>query len=173
MAMVVEIDEANGATPTYTSKTNIVWNQVDSDATSTEIPTPTATGTNFSFVKSLYWNATTTNSLSATSIKVGKVANETTTGTKLWALTTHTVYTQATVAPASTADNNVTAPTVNGAAASAMPLIGSASAYIAGPISVTGRQTPIVEVTLGVDATNVTAGTAVATPTLRWSWSEG
>jgi len=55
----------------------------------------------------------------------------------------------------------------------AVPLIGSAAVYAAGGFSTTGRKGNIVEVALGIDATNVTAGSAVATPTLRWSWTEG
>lgn len=173
MAMTVQIDELTAAGPTSTSVTAVVWNTADSNATSSEIATPTATGTNFSFVKSFKWDCTATGGLSATSIKFGKVANETTTGTKLWSSSAHSTYTQATVAPTATSDNNVTAPTVNTATAVAVALVAGASAYIAGPISTTGAQTPIIEVTLGVDSTCTTAGTSVATPTLRWSWTEG
>ncbi|MDE2096667.1 MAG: hypothetical protein KGL39_05415 [Patescibacteria group bacterium] len=175
MAMTVQIDEATGATPTWnTAVTSCVWNDEDTvSGTTTEIPTPTSTGTNFSFVKTFSIDITVTNSLTMTNVKVGKVANETTTGTKLWVVTSHTVYTQATASPTATSDNNVTAPTVNGATASAMSLIASASVYAAGPYTTTGRVGNMVEITLGVDASNTTGGTAVATPVLRWSWVEG
>lgn len=174
MSMTVAINECTGSGPTAASVTSVVWNRVDSASGTTEIPTPTSTGTNFSFVKSLIVNISATNSLSMTNILFGKVAAETTTGTKLWAYTGHSSYTQATAAPTSTSDNNVTAPTVNGATASAVPLISAPpSTYAAGPFSSTGNAGNYVEVCLGVDNTNTTAGTGVATPTLEFSWTEG
>lgn len=116
-----------------------------------------------------------------TNVKVGKVAAESTTGTKLWHTMAHSSYTQATAAPTATGDNNVTAPGVNGATGNAdptvgvaaMPLIGSAAVYGAGGYSTTGRKANLVEVTLGIDSSNTTAGASVSCPTLRWSWTEG
>lgn len=172
MAMTVQIDLATGATPTYTGVSSVKWNLEDTQAGTTAIPTPTATGTNFSFVKSFQIEITATGSLNMTNVKVGKVASETTTGTKLWHVTSHAAYTQATAAPTATGDNNTTAPTVNAASATALPLIGSASVYAAGGFNTTGRKGNVVEITLGVDATNTTAGASVATPTLRWQWTE-
>lgn len=176
MAMVVAIDNALGVTPTWTAvgATTIKWNTLD-DLTDTAHPiaTPTSTGTNFSFIKTFAIDITTTNSLTMTGVKFGKVANETTTGTKLWNTTEHSGYTQATAAPTATGDNNVTAPAINsGSSIAAVPLISGATQYSAGPHTTTGRKGNMVEVTLGVDSTNTTAGTAVATPTLRWSWTE-
>lgn len=180
MAMTTQIDILTGATPTVTSvnSTTLVWNRVDTSTGTTVIPTPTATGTNFSFVKTLQMEITATGGLAMTSILFGKVASETTTGTKLWHRTDHAVgsYTQATAAPTATGDNNVTAPALNGtnAAVTAVPLITAPpSAYAAGPFSSTARVGNLVEVALGVDFTNTTAGNTVATPTLRWSWTEG
>lgn len=172
MAMTVQIDLATGAGPSYAATTSVKWNRVDSEAGTTAIPTPLATGTNFSYVKSFQIDITATGSLTMTDVKVGKTASETTTGTKLWHVTSHGSYTQATTSPTATGDNNTTAPTVNGASATALPLIGSAGVYSAGPHSTTGRKGNFVEVCLGVDATNTTAGTSVATPTLRWQWTE-
>lgn len=173
MAMTVEIDIKTGAGPTTASVTAVKWNRVDTAAGTTVIPTPTATGTNFSFVKTFVVNITATGSLTMTDIKFGKVANETTTGTKLWYTSEHSSYTQATAAPGATGDNNSTAPDINsGSSEAAVPLISGASAYSAGPHSTTGEKGNLIEVTLGVDATNTTAGSAVATPTLRWSWTE-
>lgn len=173
MAMTVQISNGTGAsTGTWAAVTAVKWNTVDSAAGTTPIATPTATGTNFSFVKSFQIEITAAGGLSMSAVKVGKVATESTTGTKLWHLTTHASYTQATASPTATGDNNTTAPTVNGSSATAMPLIGSASTYLTGPVSSVARQGNIVEVTLGVDSTNTTAGTTVATPTLRWSWTE-
>lgn len=173
MAMTVQISNGTGAsTGTWAAVTAVKWNTVDTASGTTPIATPTATGTNFSFVKSFQIEITAVGGLSMTAVKVGKVAAETTTGTKLWHVTSHASYTQATASPTATGDNNVTAPTVNAASATALPLIGSASAYHAGPENTTGRKGNIVEITLGVDATNTTAGTTVATPTLRWSWTE-
>lgn len=175
MAMTVQIDIATGAGPSWAEvASTIKWNRVDSLAGTTPIPTPTATGTNFSFHKSFAINITVTDSLTMTDVKIGKVAAETTTGTKLWHNTANLIsaYAQATVAPTSTGDNNVTAPTINGDTATALPLIGSASVYSAGPHTTTGRKDNLVEIVLGVDATNTTAGTTVATPTLRWQWTE-
>lgn|SRR5262249_17606052 len=173
MAMTVQIDIGIGATPTYTNGiTSVKWNLEDTQSGTTAIPTPTSTGTNFSFVKSMKIDIVTVASLNMTNVKIGKVAAETTTGTKLWHVTSHTTYVQATAAPTATGDNNVTAPTINGAASTALPLIGSASVYGTGPFNTTGKQGNFVEVALGVDATNTTAGTTVATPTLRWQWTE-
>jgi hypothetical protein len=175
MAMSVQIDEATGSGPTWAAVTAVVWNRADSAAgTSAEVPTPLTTGTNFSFVKTFQVEITATGSLSMTALAVGRLAAETTTGTKLWAVTSHTSYTQATAAPSATTDNNATAPSINGATAAAPALISAPpSAYSAGPYSTTGRVGNLVEVCRGVDATNTSAGSAVATPTLRWTWTEG
>jgi hypothetical protein len=176
MAMVVAIDEAIGVTPTWTAGiTAVKWNGEDTAVGAVAISTPVATGTNFSFIKSFAININTVNSLTMTAIKFGKVATEATAGTKLWYVATHAIgsYVQATAAPTPTGDNNVTAPTMNSAAGTAVPLIAGASAYDAGPYNTTGRHAPLVEVCLGVDFTNTTAGATVATPTLRWSWVEG
>lgn len=173
MAMTVEIALCTGATPTKTATTAVKWNRVDTEAGTTPIPTPTSTGTNFSFIKSFQVNITATGSLTMTDILFGKVATEATSGTKLWIVTSHASYTQATAVPSATGDNNTTAPTMNGASGTACPLISAPPAtYSAGPHSTTGYKGNFVEVALGVDATNTTAGTAVATPTLRWSWTE-
>lgn len=174
MPMTVQIDIATGAGPSFASASSVKWNQEDTASGTTAIPTPTATGTNFSYVKSFQINITATGSLTMTNVKVGKVASETTTGTKLWHTTEHASYVQAAAAPGATGDNNATAPNINsGSAEAAMPLIGSASVYSAGGHSTTGRKGNFVEVCLGVDATNTTAGGSVATPTLRWQWTEG
>lgn len=175
MAMVTQIDQLTGATPTATAQTSFKYNRDDTNAgTTAPIPAPVATGTNFSWVKSLQMEIVTVNSLNMTNILVGKVANETTTGTKIWAVTSHSSYTQATATPTATGDNNVTAPTLNGASATALALISAPpSTYAAGGFNTTGRKGNIVELVVGVDATCVTAGTAVATPTIRFSWTEG
>jgi hypothetical protein len=178
MAMTVVIRQLTGAGPSIATVTAVGWSRVDDATGTTVIPTPTATGTNFSYVKSFMIDITATGSLSMTDVKVGKVANETTTGTKLWHRTDHAEgsYVQATAAPAATGDNNSTAPVIpaggNNSAVTALPLIGSASVYSAGPHSTTGRKGNLVEIALGVDATNTTAGSAVATPVMRWSWTE-
>ena len=176
MAMTVEIHNATGATPTWANvgASTAKWNRVDTLTGTTVIPTPTSTGTNFSFIKTFMINITATDSLSMSDVKVGKVANEATAGTVLWHVTSHAEgsYVQATAAPTATGDNNSTAPTLNGASATALPLISGASVYAAGPFNTTGRKGNLVEIALGVDATNVTAGATVSTPTLRWQWTE-
>ncbi len=102
------------------------------------------------------------------------MAAETTTGTKLWQSVAHSSYTQATAAPTATSDNNSTAPTINSATATAVQTIATPpSTYAAGPFTTTGAHGNFVEVCLGIDSTNTTAGTSVATPTLEWSWTEG
>lgn len=174
-AMTVVIRQATGATPTWATVTAVKWSRVDDASGTTVIPTPTSTGTNFSFIKSFAIDITATGSLSMTDVLVGKVAAETTTGTKLWHVTSHAEgsYVQATAAPTATGDNNTTAPTMNGASGTALGLISAPpSAYSTGPHTTTGRKGNLVEVCLGIDATNTTAGSAVATPTLRWSWTE-
>lgn len=177
MAMGVQIDLLTGSGPTVvTNITSAKWNLEDTQNGTTPIPTPTTTGTNFSFVKTMQIDITAVNSLSMSAVKVGKVAAETTTGTKLWHKTSNAAYTQATAAPASTGDNNTTAPAIphssSNSGVTAMPLISSASAYAAGPFSSTGRQGNMVQMTAGVDSTNTTAGASVAMPTLRWQWTE-
>lgn len=174
-AMTVVIRQLTGASPTVTTVTAVKWSRVDDATGTTVIPTPTSTGTNFSFIKSFMIDITATGSLQMTNVLVGKVASETTTGTKLWRVTSHAEgsYVQATAAPTATGDNNSTAPTMNSASGTALELISAPpSAYAAGPFNTTGRKGNLVELCLGVDATNTTAGSAVATPTLRWSWTE-
>lgn len=175
MAMTVVIRQLTSTGPTVTTVTAVKWSRVDDASGTTVIPTPTATGTNFSFIKSFQPEITATGGLTMTNILIGKVASESTTGTKLWRVTSHAVgsYVQATAAPTATGDNNTTAPTMNGASGTALELIGAPpSTYAAGPFSSTGRVGNLVELCLGVDATNTTAGSTVATPTLRWSWTE-
>lgn len=173
MAMTVTIQLATGAGPSWANTSAVKWNRVDSEAGTTPIPTPTSTGTNFSFVKTFSINISVTDSLTMTDVLVGKVASEATTGTKLWHTTANSSYTQATVAPTATGDDNVTAPTINTQTATAMSLISAPpAAYSAGPHTTTGRKGNLVEVALGIDSTNTTAGSSVATPTLRWQWTE-
>ena len=179
MAMTVEIVQGTGSGPTWAAVTSVKWNRTDDASTASATPTPTATGTNFSYVKSFMVNITNAASLSMTDVLFGKVANETTTGTKLWyrASIAEGSYSQATAAPAATSDNNSTAPVIpaggNNTGVAAVPLISAPpSAYSAGPHTTTGRKGNMVQVVLGVDATNTTAGSASATPTLRWSWTE-
>lgn len=178
MAMTVEIVMGTGGTPTWTARTTHKWNRTDTYNGTTPTPVPTATGTNFSFCVTYMVNITATGGLTMTDIKFGKVAGEATTGTKLWhrADIAEGSYVEATAATAATSDNNVTAPAIphsgNNTGVTAVPLIGSASVYEAGPHSTTGRKGDMVQAVLGVDATCVTAGQSVATPTLRFQWTE-
>ncbi len=180
MAMTVAISYLNGAGPSFTDigATTAVWNRVDTLTGTTVIPTPTATGTNFSFVKAMQINITATGSLSMTNAKVEKVTSEATTGTLMWHRTDHAVgsYVQSTAAPAATGDNNVTAPVIpaggNNSTVIAFPALGAGVTYAAGPFSSVARVGNLVEACLGVDATNTTAGAATSTPTLRWTWTE-
>jgi hypothetical protein len=177
MAMTVVIANAVGATPTWSTvgATTAKWNRVDTLIGTTVIPTPTSTGTNFSFIKTFMIEITVTDSLNMTDVTFGKVAGETTTGTKLWYTSEHAEgsYVEATTFPAPEGDNNVTAPNINGGSAeAAVPLISSGDLYAAGPFNSTGRKGNLIEICLGVDATNTTAGSTVATPTLRWQWTE-
>lgn len=179
MAMTVVISQATGATPTWATVTAVKWSRVDNAVGTTPIPTPTSTGTNFSKVKSFLVDITATGGLTMTDIILGKVAAEATTGTKLWhsTSTNEAGYAEASSNPGATGDNNVTAPDINGASdEAAMPLSSAETIYDAGPYSATGRingAAALNEICLGVDSTNTTAGTAVATPTLRWEWVEG
>lgn len=173
MSMTVVIDALTGAGPTATPAASAVLNREDTINGTTPTPVPAATGTNFSWVKSFQLEITATDSLTMTNIRVGRVAAETVTGTKLWHNTANAAYTQATGAPSATGDNNVTAPTINGDVATAPDLISAPPAvYSAGGHSTTGRKGNIVEVVVGVDNTCVTTGTGVALPTLRWFWIE-
>ena len=174
MAMTVVININTGAGPTAAPVTAVKWNREDTAVgTTSGIPTPASTGTNFSWIKSFQVEITATGGLTMTNIRVGKVANETVTGTKLWHTTANASYTQASGAPTPTGDNNVTAPTLNAQTASAVPLITAPpSVYAAGPFAAAAAVGNFVEVSLGVDNTNSAGGTAVATPTLRWVWTE-
>ena len=100
MAMTVAIDNATGATPTWAAvgASTAKFNRVDTLTGTTAIPTPTATGTNFSYIKTFAIDITATGSLSMTNVKIEKVTSEATTGTKLWHYTGHASYTQATAA---------------------------------------------------------------------------
>ena len=54
MAMTVQVDQATGATPTWTTNvTAVVWNRSDDNTTTNGIPTPTVPGIVFSYVKTL------------------------------------------------------------------------------------------------------------------------
>ena len=177
MAMTVTVEQLTGAGPTATRVDNqsapaFLFNREDTRVGTTPIPTPTATGTNFSFVKSFQPNITATDSLSMTNLRVGKVTNEAVTGAKLWANTTNSAYTQATGAPTATPDNNITPPTINGDPGVLLELITVPPAvYAAGPFNTTGRKGNIVELVAGIDNTNTTSGTPTA-PTIRWTWNE-
>lgn len=175
--MTTEIDllTSSGPTVTNVNALTVLFNRNDTYNGTTPVPTPIATGTNFSWVKTFQMNITATGSLSMTNILLGKVANEATTGTKLWHVNSHAVgsYVQASTPPTATGDNNVTAPTVNSATASAVPLISAPpTAYSAGAFSSTGRVGNLIEVVCGYDATNTSAGASISTPVLRWSWTE-
>ncbi len=176
-AMTVEIDLFTGAGPATTHNVaSAKWNLEDTQNGTTPVATPASTGTNFSFVKTFQVHITAAGGLTMTNIKVGKVTTEATTGTKLWHKTTDAAYTQATAAPASTGDNNVTAPAIphssTNASVTAVPLIGSAAVYAAGGFNAAGVAGNYVQMCAGVDATNTTAGSAVSMPTLRWQWTE-
>ncbi len=173
--MSVDIQLGTTVTPTWANVNSLKWNRVDTESGTTGIPTPVSTGTNFSYVKSFMVNITATGGLSMTAIKVGKLAEEPTTGTETWHTTEHVEgsYVQATAPPGATGDNNVTPPDINsGAAEAVLPLIAASVAYSAGPHSTTGRKGNLAEICLGVDFTNTSSGTTVATPTLRWQWTE-
>lgn len=178
MAMTTQINQLTGASPTYTSvnSTTVIWNRADSTTGTTAIPTPTSTGTNFSWVKTFQMEITVTGGLTMTNILVGKVTAEAdAVALKLWRYTGHAVgaYVQASAPPTATGDNNTTAPTINSATGVAFELISAPpSAYAAGGYSSVAKVGNIVEVVLGVSATNATAGTAVSCPSLRWSWTE-
>lgn len=174
MAMTVVVDQLTGAGPTATAVSSFKFNRDDTNlGTSAGIPTPASTGTKFSFVKSFQIEITVTGGLTMTNVLVGKVANETVTGTKIWKHTGHASYTEATAAPSDTVDNNVTGPDINGATGTALELITTPpAAYAAGPFNTTGRKGNIVELVAGVDNTNISSGVAVASPTIRWKWTE-
>lgn len=171
MAMTVQIDLLTGAGPSAAAVGSVNNNREDSASGTTPVPVPTATGTNFSWVKSYQPEITAVAGLTMTNIRVGKSGNEST-GMKFWHNTTNAAYTQATLAPTSTGDNNSTAPTINGDTAVAMPLTSAPPAvYSAGGHTTVGRKGNIVEVTVGVDATCPLTGNQTL-PALVWSWTE-
>lgn len=173
--MTVVIDILTGAGPTVTAISSFKFNRDDTaTGTTAGIPTPASTGTKFSWVKSLQIEITATGGLTMTNVMVGKATSESVGGTKLWRVTSHAAYTQATTNPADTADNNVTGPTLNGAVATALELITAPpSSYASGPFNTTGRKGNIVELVAGIDNTNLNSGVAVASPTIRFKWTEG
>jgi hypothetical protein len=174
MPMTVAIQELHGAGPTSTDVSSSKFNREDTVGGSTPIPIPSNPGTNFSWVKSLIVNISATGGLTMTNIRVGKVSNEPT-GYKVWHVTSHALgaYVQAASPPTPTGDNNVTAPTLNSAAATALPLTSAPPAvYAAGPFATTGQKGNLVELSLGIDGTALSTGTAVNVTTVRWSWTE-
>ena len=175
MAMTTQIDELTGAGPTSTAVSSGTMNREDTVSGTTPIPVPSATGTNFSWIKTYIMEITATGGLTMTNIRVGKVAAEATAGTKLWHVTSHAIgsYVQAAASPTPTGDNNITPPTLNGAASSEIqPITTPPSVYAAGPFASTGQKGNLVEVSCGVDATCLITGVAVPLATLRWTWTE-
>lgn len=176
MAMTVAIQLLTGAGPASADVSSVTFNREDTAIGTTPIPLPTASpATNFSWIKSFVVNISATGGLTMTNIRVGKVASESQTGYKSWIVTSHALgsYVQATTAPTATADNNVTAPTLNGAAAAALQLLTAPpAAYAAGPFATTGQKGNLVEVSLGIDATALATGSAVTVATARWGWTE-
>lgn len=172
--MSVVIDALTGAGPTASAVSSAILNREDTINGTTPVPVPSVNpSTNFTWIKSLQIEITVVGGLTMTNVRVGKVTSESVTGHKLWHNTTNAAYTQATGAPTATGDNNSTPPTLNGDVATAVPLISAPPAvYAAGPFNTTGRKGNIIEVVAGVDFTCVTTGTGVATPTLRWTWTE-
>jgi hypothetical protein len=175
MAMTVAIQLLTGAGPASADVSSVTHNREDTSTGTTLIPIPTNPGTNFGWVKSYIVNISATGGLQMTNIRVGKISSEAVTGTKLWHVTSHALasYVQAVGSPASTGDNNVTAPTLNSASATEVPLTNSSpSPYAAGPFSAVAQVGNMVEVSLGVDGTCVQTGTAVLIATMRWTWTE-
>lgn len=176
MAMTVAIQNLTGAGPASADVSSVVMSREDTAVGTTAIPLPTTSpATNFSWVKTFILNISATGGLTMTNVRVGKVGSEAQLGYKLWHYTAHALaaYVQATTAPVATADNNVTAPTINGAAGTLVGLTTAPPAvYAAGPYASTGQKGNIVELVLGVDATAVQTGTNVPVTTLRWSWVE-
>lgn len=177
MAMTVQIVQLTGAGPTFTRVDNLtpgfLFNREDTRVGTTAIPKPTATGTNFSWVKTFQIEVTVHDSKTMTNVRVGKVTNEADTGTKIWQNVANASYTQAASPPGATGDNNVTGPTINGDASTAMELITVPPApYAAGPYTTNAKHGNMVELALGVDVTNTQPGTNRTMPSLRWTWSE-
>jgi hypothetical protein len=175
MAMTVAIQNLTGAGPASANVSAITHNREDTASGTTLIPIPTNPGTNFGWVKSMIVNISATGGLTMTNIRVGKISAEAVTGTLVWHVTSHALasYVQAVSSPGSTGDNNVTAPTLNGASATELPLSNSSpSPYAAGPFSAVAQVGNLVELSLGVDGTCVNTGTAVLIATARWTWTE-
>ncbi len=173
--MTVSIQNLTGAGPTSTDVSSVAFNREDTANGTTPIPIPSAGATKFSWVKSFIVNISVTGGLSMASIRVGKTETEVYTGGKVWHVTSHAIgaYVQATTNPSDTADNNVTAPTINGAAGAALGLITAPpAAYSAGPHSTTGQKGNLVEMVLGIDGTCTTIGTGIRVTTARWTWTE-
>ncbi len=173
--MTVAIQNLTGAGPASADVSAITMNREDTATGVTTIPIPDNPGTNFAWVKSCIVNISATGGLTMTNIRVGLVSDEAAGGTKLWHVTSVALgsYTQAAASPASTGDNNVTAPTLNGNTGVDVPLINSSpAAYAAGPFAGVAQVGNLVELSLGVDGTANATGTAVQIGTLRWTWTE-
>lgn len=176
MPMTVEVINLTGTAPGSPNPvSSITMNREDTASGTTGIAVPGGTAaTGFSWVKTLQLNITVTASLTMSTVRVGKLIAEVTTGTKLWHVTSHASYTQASSSPAATSDNNITAPTLNGATATAVPIITTNPASYTGltEYNSTGVVGNMVEVSLGVDTTCTASGSSVAISTLRWTWTE-
>lgn len=145
------------------------------------VPVPTATGTNFSWVRHVQpYPSISVSGIVVTNLKFAKSVNEQVTGTRLWYVLASS-YTQSTSPPAPTSDNNVTPPTINGVSAAAVPLAPTLADYEAGPLTCDFNVplgTHYIDMVLGVDATATAPSepadyTQLTVSTLHWEWDEG
>jgi hypothetical protein len=169
-AAVVQLQVATGAGPTFASgESGFKYNREDTVSGTTPVPIPTATGSNYSWLKWLCLSVTTSGTTAISNRRVQLSAVETS-GLALF-FQGNVTYAQATTAnmPAASGSNGPATPASFTRATSASQVYDSASISA----SATGRNGWYCETCLGVDATYAGgAGNAVALPDVRLIYDE-
>jgi hypothetical protein len=169
-AAVVQLQVATGAGPTLGSgEGGFKYNREDTISGTTPIPIPTATGSNYSWLKWLALAVTTSGTTSMSNRRIQLSATETS-GLGIFFLGNAT-YAQATSAnmPAASGSNGPATPATFTRATTATQVYDSASVSTGS----TGKNGNYCETSLGVDFTYAGgAGNAIALPDVRLIYDE-
>lgn len=170
-AAVVQLQNATGAGPSFaTAESGFKYNREDTISGTTPIPIPTATGTNYSWIKWLCLAVTTTGTTSMSNRRIQLSATESA-GLGIF-FQGNATYAQAT---------SGTMPSASGSDGPAVPAgftraTNSTQVYDSATVSTsaTGRNGNYCETCLGVDHGNYAggAGNAVALPDVRGVYDE-
>jgi hypothetical protein len=170
-AAEVQIQMATGAGGTLASaEGGIVFNRSDNNLTTSPIPIPTSTGTNFSYPKFLCTSVTVAGTTTISNRKIWS-DGAATTGLALFYKASAS-YTQATAVADSDSGSNGATPSGYSALPSAS---GSAATWDAGGVatSSTGKNGNYVVLALGVSNNYAGgAGTGISLPALKFQYDE-